>query len=199
MAVTKIDLSTQAAGAVPAAQMPALTGDAITTAGAVAVTVKAINNTTLSGLGTGILKNTTGTGVPSIAAAGTDYVAPNGNISGTAANLSGTPALPNGVTATTQAANDNSTKLATTAYVATAVAAVTSRSWAFNEAPGGTVNGSNTSFTLANSPFSGNLMLFLNGVCLQPGAGNDYTLSGLTITMLTAPLTGDKLLATYQY
>jgi hypothetical protein len=35
----------------------------------------------------------------------------------TAANLSGTPALPNGTTATTQAAADNSTKLATTAYV----------------------------------------------------------------------------------
>ena len=38
------------------------------------------------------------------------------NTSGTAANLSGTPALPNGVTATTQTAGDNSTKLATTAY-----------------------------------------------------------------------------------
>jgi hypothetical protein len=39
------------------------------------------------------------------------------NITGTAANLSGTPALPNGTTATTQSASDNSTKLATTAYV----------------------------------------------------------------------------------
>jgi hypothetical protein len=39
------------------------------------------------------------------------------NTSGTAANLSGTPALPNGVTATTQSAGDNSTKLATTAYI----------------------------------------------------------------------------------
>jgi len=39
------------------------------------------------------------------------------NITGTAANVSGTPALPNGTTGTTQAASDNSTKLATTAYV----------------------------------------------------------------------------------
>jgi hypothetical protein len=38
------------------------------------------------------------------------------NVGGTAANLSGTPALPNGTTATTQSANDNSTKLGTTAY-----------------------------------------------------------------------------------
>lgn len=47
----------------------------------------------------------------------------NQNTTGTAANLSGTPALPNGTTATTQTAGDNSTKVATTAYVATAVAA----------------------------------------------------------------------------
>jgi hypothetical protein len=39
------------------------------------------------------------------------------NTTGTAANLSGTPALPNGTSATTQSANDNSTKVATTAYV----------------------------------------------------------------------------------
>jgi hypothetical protein len=47
----------------------------------------------------------------------------NQNTSGTAANLSGTPALPNGVTATTQAPSDNSTKLATTAYTDLAVSA----------------------------------------------------------------------------
>jgi hypothetical protein len=44
-----------------------------------------------------------------------------GNVTGTATGLSGTPALPNGTTATTQTAGDNSTKVATTAYVATAV------------------------------------------------------------------------------
>ncbi len=46
----------------------------------------------------------------------------NQNTTGTAANLSGTPALPNGTTATTQTAGDNSANLATTAFVATAVA-----------------------------------------------------------------------------
>ena len=40
----------------------------------------------------------------------------------TAANLSGTPALPNGTTATTQTTGDTTTKLATTAFVQTAVA-----------------------------------------------------------------------------
>ena len=46
----------------------------------------------------------------------------NQNTSGTAANLSGTPTLPNGTLATTQSAADNTTKLATTAFVTTAVA-----------------------------------------------------------------------------
>lgn len=41
----------------------------------------------------------------------------------TATNLAGTPALPDGTTATTQSMNDNSTKLATTAYADLAAAA----------------------------------------------------------------------------
>ena len=46
------------------------------------------------------------------------------NTTGTAANLSGTPTLPNGTMAATQTAGDNSTKLATTAFVAGGFAAV---------------------------------------------------------------------------
>ena len=46
----------------------------------------------------------------------------NQNTSGTAANLSGTPTLPNGTAAATQSQADNSTKLATTAYVDTGLA-----------------------------------------------------------------------------
>jgi hypothetical protein len=43
------------------------------------------------------------------------------NTSGTAANLSGTPTLPNGTTATTQTAGDNSAKLATDGFVASSI------------------------------------------------------------------------------
>jgi hypothetical protein len=64
-----------------------------------------------------------------------------------------------------------------------------------NETPGGTINGSNATFTLANTPQW--LQLFLNGVVLEVGIGNDYTLSGSTITMLLVPATGDKLRAYY--
>jgi hypothetical protein len=66
-----------------------------------------------------------------------------------------------------------------------------------NETPSGTINGSNTAFTLTSAPQNGTLQLFLNGIVLEPGAGNDFTISGTAITMLFAPLTGDKLRAYY--
>jgi hypothetical protein len=67
------------------------------------------------------------------------------------------------------------------------------------ETPSGTKNGSNATFTLANTPVSGTEMLFLNGILLNAGAGNDYTISGGTITMLTGmiPVSTDVLLCTY--
>ncbi len=67
----------------------------------------------------------------------------------------------------------------------------------FEEIPTGTINGSNTAFTLANAPIAGSVILFLNGIRLRSGAGNDYTISGAAITMLYAPATGDSLIATY--
>jgi hypothetical protein len=67
-----------------------LTGD-VTSVGNTATVVK-INGTSLASLSTGILKNTTSTGVPTIAVAGTDYQMPiNLTTTGTgAATLSGT-------------------------------------------------------------------------------------------------------------
>jgi hypothetical protein len=71
-----------------------------------------------------------------------------------------------------------------------------------NETPSGTINGSNTTFTLANTPANAAtggtaLQLYLNGILQEPGAGNDFTISTNTITMLTAPVSGDKLRAFY--
>lgn len=60
----------------------ALTGDASSTSTGGATTVKGINGTLLSSLATGLVKNTTASGVPSIAAAGTDYLAPTGSATG---------------------------------------------------------------------------------------------------------------------
>lgn len=69
-----------------------------------------------------------------------------------------------------------------------------------DETPSGSINGSNTSFTLAHSPNpAGSLALFKNGQKLEPG-GADYTLSGATITMTNAPKTGDVLTTgTYRF
>lgn len=67
----------------------------------------------------------------------------------------------------------------------------------FSETPSGAINGSNTTYSLANTPQSGTVSLHLNGVRQNPGAGNDYTISGTTVTYVTAPNTGDVLLVDY--
>ncbi|WP_337043870.1 hypothetical protein [Emticicia sp. 17c] len=65
------------------------------------------------------------------------------------------------------------------------------------ETPAGTKNGSNFTFTLAYTPVTGSEELFLNGVLQEPGVGNDYTISGLNITMAVAPATDDKIVVSY--
>lgn len=101
--------------------------------------------------------------------------------------LTGTPTAP------TAATTDNSTTLATTAFVKTAAGA---QSVVDNEVPSGTINGSNVTFTLVSTPATNSLNLYKNGIRLKPG-GADYTLSGNTITFVTAPPTGAVLLADY--
>ena len=67
----------------------------------------------------------------------------------------------------------------------------------FNEQPSGTKNGSNVTFTTAFIPKSGTLQLYLNGSRSLEGASNDFTLSGSTITLANAPLSGDNLVCDY--
>lgn len=90
----------------------------------------------------------------------------NQNTTGTAANLSGTPALPSGTTATTQSQGDASTKLATTAYVDTGLGTKA----ASNAAT--TVNGQScalgSSCTVTADPTSARYKTF----SCQPGLGD---------------------------
>lgn len=72
-----------------------------------------------------------------------------------------------------------------------------STSFIYDETPSGTVNGSNTAFILANTPVSGSLIVFRDGQRLV-GGGADYTLSGTTITFVTAPATGSVIKCDYQ-
>jgi len=60
-------------------------------------------------------------------------------------------------------------------------------------APTGTIGGGNTVFTFSSMPRV--LLLFRNGQLQLPGAGNDFTQSGSTITFTNAPSSGDTLMA----
>lgn len=85
----------------PISALPAFVGDATSVAQSNALTVKKINGVTLSGLATGVLVNITSTGAPRIAISSDTF--PGNSATATAS--------------TTQAATDNSTNIATTAYV----------------------------------------------------------------------------------
>ncbi len=67
------------------------------------------------------------------------------------------------------------------------------------EAPTGTINGSNAVFTLTQAPNpAASLELYRNGVLMKLNV--DFTLSGVTVTFgsLSIPQTGDLLLASYR-
>lgn len=97
--------------------------------------------------------------------------------------------------------NDGTITLGSTnlTYAAFTGGGLTTSNWVDRETPSGAVNGSNTSFTLAFTPSpSGSEHVYLNGVLQESGAGNDYTISGLTITYLAAPVSGDKIRVSYR-
>lgn len=112
---------------------------------------------------------------------------------GTVANATSTPAITL-TTSITGVLKGNGTAISAAAagtdYMAPA-------NFVVRETPSGTINGSNATFTLANTPVSGTEEVYLNGLLQDPGAGNDYTISGATITMLNVPVPGDKLRTTY--
>lgn len=65
-----------------------------------------------------------------------------------------------------------------------------------DETPSGTVNGSNTSFSLAQMPLENDSVeLYIDGLKLT--YTTDYTISSQTITMVTAPVVGQLLRANY--
>ncbi len=69
------------------------------------------------------------------------------------------------------------------------------------ETPAGTINGTNTSFQLANAPNPGaSLKLFKNGALLEQNI--DYTLANETITFASTAITpdpGDEIVASYRF
>lgn len=68
----------------------------------------------------------------------------------------------------------------------------------WSERPSGNMNGTNTTFTLVSAPSpTAGLILAVNGIVLRPGT--DYTLSGNTITLNSAPSSTDWLRAWYDF
>lgn len=89
------------------------------------------------------------------------------------------PAITGAGTAVTQTAGDNSTKLATTAFVTGAIGAATHHRACTVT---GTQDGSNTVFTIGAAVLAGSEQVFLNGQLLTPGGSNDYVISTTTVT-----------------
>lgn len=76
-------------------------------------------------------------------------------------------------------------------------AAMDSDNFVIRDNPTGTINGTNTSFTLGNTPVTGKEEVYLNGLLQEPGGGNDYTISGAVITFVSPPVSGDRIRASY--
>ena len=62
--------------------------------------------------------------------------------------------------------------------------------------PSGSINGSNTIFTLPTIPRAGSVKVFVNGMRFK--VGEDYNISGVTITMVTAPPSTSIILIDYE-
>ena len=120
----------------------ALTGDATSTSTGGATTVLGVNNTLFSSLATGILKNTTATGVPSIAVAA---VFPTLNLSTT------------GNATTASAFNTNGTSL----QVWSMNLGATAQGWATISSGGDTIVSTNSTLTVAGTPLATTLDLNL--------------------------------------
>jgi len=69
-----------------------------------------------------------------------------------------------------------------------------------DEVPTGTINGSNTVFTISQTPLENSTSepsvdVFMDG--LKRDAGTDYTISGTTITFTVAPALGQNIVVNY--
>jgi hypothetical protein len=156
------------------------TGDAT---GGTSLTVVKINGTQLSSLSTGLLKNTTGTGVPSIAQAGTDYLLPSGNAA-TATKLAATKTI-NGI------AFDGSTNITVPSDIAPSTS--------------GNVQMSNGSAWTSDTPVDYTTLVALKHPTITPKTasysllvaddGTIITMNSGSATNLTIPLNSSQAIA----
>jgi hypothetical protein len=74
-----------------------------------------------------------------------------------------------------------------------------SANYTIRETPSPVPNGASTVFTCSSAAINGSEQVFLNGVLMESGAGNDYTVAytPLIITFLFAPVATDKIKINY--
>ena len=58
-----------------------------------------------------------------------------------------------------------------------------------------TGDGTDTTFTITSGRAVDNVLVFVNGICLVPT--DDYTISGTTLTFITAPANGAEITVRY--
>lgn len=132
----------------------------------------------------------------------------SGNISGNAANVTGTVGIGSGGTGQTSQnaalnallpaqGSANGKVLQSNGTDASWVTPSTGKEFKRLTVTG-TQDGSNKTFTISSAPTAGTDMLVLNGQVLKNGASDDYTLSGTTVTFnagFTAPEAADVIQA----
>jgi hypothetical protein len=185
-AATQIRLTTQVQGILPIANGGSNTSSTLTgliRGGSSYTAAELSGDATTSGSNAVTVARVNGTSVGTNAAA--DQV-----IVTTASQTASWAAMPNCTAGALQYATSTHTFTCGTVLTGT---------FADGEVPTGTINGANTSFTLAHTPNpAGSLELIKNGQTLVPG-GADFSLATATITMTTAPATGDILVSYYRW
>ena len=183
-AVTQLNLTTQVSGILPIGNGG--TGSSALPTGVVRSASGTLSGSELSGDCTTSGSNVVtcpkdnGTTIPVNSAADQALIT-------TASATGGWATLPNGVVSYSTSTHTFS------------LATVLTGTFADNETPTGSINGSNVTFTLAHTPSpAASLNCFENGVQQRAG-GADFTLATATMTYGAAPPTGATLICNYRY
>jgi hypothetical protein len=147
----------------------------------------------------------TGTQTASVGVIGNQTTFPESAVIGLQADLAQRPLKGVGYGTNSVAVVDDSGNIVTAVgdpgqcvFVDGTTGACSPPTFADAETPGGIVDGTNNTLTLANTPLGASLLLFRNG--LYQTAGFDYALSGSSITFAVGavPQPGDTLTASYR-
>lgn len=115
----------------------------------------------------------------------------NSNVSGTANEISVTGSSDTGFTVALASAFTTRMTDAETAISNLTSGAFSMSASYKRETPSGSINGTNTDFTLSATPIAGTVEVFLNGLLQE--VSDDYTISGTTVSFISAPVSGDKV------